>query len=136
MSETNLENLKNLVSQELENLVTQSKQAIGEVKRVALSQAWKVLQLVVANVIQKIEANGQGLAGKDKKTIALQFLSQFYDKTFIIIDIPFVPTLIEPIIHNSVKSILMVLVGATIDAMVITFKNVGVFSNESKIINQ
>jgi hypothetical protein len=133
MTEANLENLKNLVSQELENLVIQSKQALGEVKRVALAQAWKVLQLVVANIIQKIETNGQGLAGKDKKTIALQFLSQFYDKTFIIIDIPFVPPLIEPIIHNSVKSILMILIGSTIDAMVTTFRNVGVFSSETKI---
>lgn len=118
-----LENLK----PELEKLVEESKNALGEVKRVALAQAWKILQLTVVNVIQKIETNAPDLAGKDKKTIALSILSQFYDKVFLIIDIPFVPTLLEPIIHNSVKSILMILVGSTIDAMVTTFRNTGIF---------
>lgn len=131
-----MSNLQELLKPELENLINQSKQALGEVKRVALDQAWKILQLAVANIIQKIETSGNGLAGKDKKTIALELLSQFYDSVFVIIDIPFVPPLIEPIIHKGVKSILMILVGSTIDAMVATFKNVGVFTNSSKVITQ
>jgi len=124
-----MSNLQELLKPEIENLVIQSKTALGEVKRVALAQAWKILQLTVVNVIQKIEANAPDLAGKDKKTVALSVLSSFYDKVFLIIDIPFVPTLVEPIIHNSVKSILMILVGSTIDAMVTTFRNTGIFSN-------
>lgn len=115
---------------ELENLINETKNSLGEVKRVALAQAWKILQLTIANIIQKIEINGQNLAGKDKKTVALELVSQFYDKVFLIIDIPFVPSLIEPIIHNSVKNILMILVGSTIDAMVTTFRITGVFNNK------
>ena len=109
-----IENLK----PEPEKLINEAKISLGQVKRVALDEAWKILQLTIANIIQKIEINGQNLAGKDKKTTALELVSQFYDKVFLIVDIPFVPSLIEPIIHNGVKNILMILVGSTIDAMV------------------
>ena len=122
-----MSNLLELLKPELENLINKSKETLGEVKRVALPQAWKILQLTIAEIIQKIEINGQNLAGKDKKTVALTLISQFYDKVFLIIDLPFVPSILEPIIHNSVKSLLMLLVGSTIDALVTTFKNTGVF---------
>lgn len=124
-----MSNLILLLKPDLENLISQSKNALGEVKRVALPQAWKILQLTVAEIIQKIEINGNSLAGKDKKTIALELISQFYDRVFLIIDIPFLPAILSPIIHNSVKSILMILVGSTIDALVTTFRNTGIFSS-------
>lgn len=124
--------LQELLKPELENLINQSKLSLGEVKKVALSQAWKILQLTIANIIQKIEINSNDLTGKDKKTIALSLLSQFYDNVFIIIDIPFVPSVVEPIIRSSIKSIIMVLVGATIDAMVTTFRNAGIFIDPSQ----
>lgn len=122
--------LLEVLKPELENLVSQSKVSLGEVKKVALAQAWKILQLAVANIIQKIEQSGDGLAGKDKKTIAMELLSNFYDSVFVVVDIPFVPALIEPIIRNSIKNILMILVGSTIDAMVTTFRSVGIFPNK------
>jgi len=122
-----MSNLLELLKPELENLISQSKIALGEVKRVALPQAWKILQLTIAEIIQKIEINGQNLEGKDKKIVALSLISQFYDNVFLVIDIPFVPPILEAIIHNSVKNLLMVLLGATIDALVTTFKNTGVF---------
>lgn len=123
-------NLIESLKPELEKLISEAKISLGQVKRVALDEAWKILQLTVANIIQKIEINGQNLAGKDKKTIAIELVSQFYDRVFLIVDIPFVPPLIEPIIHNSVKNILMILVGSTIDAMVTTFRITGVFNNK------
>lgn len=126
-------NLAEVLKPSLEKLVEETKVSLGEVKRVAIAQAWKILQLVVANIIQSIEANGSGIAGKDKKTVALELISQFYDQVFNIVDIPFVPPFLEPIIRKYVKTLLMILVGSTIDAMVTTFKNVGVFSNEQKI---
>lgn len=123
-----MNNLQEILKPELEKLINQSKNAIGEVKRVALSQAWNILQITVASIVQQIEINSPELTGKDKKTIALSILSQFYDSVFIIIDIPFVPPFLEPIIRSSVKNILMVLVGASIDAIVTTFKQTGIFN--------
>jgi hypothetical protein len=127
-------NLLEVLKPELEKLVNESKTALGEVKRVAVSQAWKILQLAVVEIIQKIEYNGSSLAGRDKKTVAMELLSQFYDSVFIVVDIPFIPPLIESIIHKHVKTFLMTLVGSTIDAMVTTFKNVGVFANPKPVV--
>lgn len=123
--------LVDLLKPELENLINESKVALNEVKRVAIAQAWKVLQLAIARTIQAIENTAVGLAGKDKKAAAMELLSKFYDSVFIAVDIPFVPTIVEPIIHKYVKSFLMLLVGSTIDAMVTTFRQTGVFVDPS-----
>ena len=119
--------LAELLKPELENLINESKISLNEVKRVAIGQAWKILQLAIANIIQKIEVLSVDETGKDKKTAAMDLLNNFYDKVFTIIDIPFIPPLIEPLIHKYVKTFLMILVGSTIDAMVTTFRETGVF---------
>ncbi len=112
---------------ELEKLINQAKSSLNEVKRVAVAQAWKILQLTIAAVIQQIEVKHPELAGKDKKTIAMDFLSRFYDSVFVIVDVPLVPNVIEPIIHRHIKTFLMILVGSTVDAMVSTFREIGIF---------
>lgn len=122
---------KQLVLNELENLINQTKISLKEVKSVAISQAWKILQLAIASVIQIIEDICVDLSGPDKKAIAMEVLSKFYDSVFLVVDVPFVPNLIEPIIHKHIKSFLMVLVGSTIDAMVTTFRNTGVFQKKT-----
>lgn len=121
-----LENLK----LELPKLVKESQEALGTVKTVAISQAWKILQLAVSIIIQKIEFLQPDLAGKNKKDAALQILSEFYDNVFNVVNIPFIPSLIEPLMHKYVKIFLMTLVGSTIDAMVITFRELGVFNKK------
>jgi hypothetical protein len=118
---------------ELENLVNQTKNSLGEVKRVALDQAWKILQLAVAYSVQVIENKFTNLSGKDKKTIALDFINSFYDSVFVIVDIPFVPNTIEPIIHRYVKKTLMIMVGSSIDATVTIFKNTGIFNKKEEL---
>lgn len=127
--------VKEIVAVEVEKLIVQAKNSLNEVKVVAVAQAWKILQLAVASTIQVIENTATDLAGKDKKAIAMELLSKFYDSVFIIIDIPFVPNLVEPIIHKYVKSFLMVLVGSTIDAMVTTFRHTGVFVDPNVKVN-
>lgn len=122
------ENLKLL----LENLIVNAKKSVGDVKNVALPQAWTLLQLMVAEIIQAIEVNCPTLVGRDKKELAMTFLSTFYDSVFVIVNVPFVPAFLQPIIHKYVKSLLMILVGATIDAMVTTFRNTGVFIQKDK----
>ena len=118
---------------ELENLVNQTKNSLGEVKRIALDQAWTILQLAVAHSVQIIENKFTNLSGKDKKTIALDFINSFYDSVFVIVDIPFVPNAIEPIIHRYVKKILMIMVGSSIDATVTIFKNTGIFNKKEEL---
>lgn len=118
---------------ELEKLINQTNESLQDTKRVALSQAWKILQLVIADVVQAIEHKYVSLVGKDKKELALNFINSFYNKVFIIVDIPFVPNALEPIIHTYVKKILMIMVASSIDATVTIFKNVGVFKQGEKI---
>lgn len=127
--------VKEIVALEIEKLINQAKISLNEVKIVALAQAWKILQLAVASTIQIIENTSEDLAGKDKKIIAMDLLSKFYDSVFIVVDVPFVPTIVEPIIHKYVKAFLMILVSSTIDAMVTTFRNTGVFVDPASKIN-
>jgi hypothetical protein len=118
---------KELIKLEVEKLILSTKEKVNEVKRFALGEAWKLLQLATATVVQIIEAIGNDLSGPDKKAIAMELLNSFYDSVFIVIDIPFVPSIVEPIIHKYIKSILMIMVSATIDATVTVFRNTGVF---------
>jgi hypothetical protein len=50
-----------------------------------------------------------------------------YDSVFIIVNVPFVPSFLQPIIRKYIKILLMSLVSSTIDATVTIFKNTGVF---------
>jgi len=121
--------VKELVQVKVDLLVNQVKLSLKDLKAVAISEAWKILQLAVIEIIQEIEELGSDLKGKDKKALAMELLSKFYDSVFMIIDIPFVPNLIEPIIHRHVKSLLMILLGSTIDAMVTAFRQIGIFED-------
>ena len=118
---------QNLIRLEVEKLINSTKDGLKEVKRIALGEAWKLLQLTTASVVQIIEGIGNDLSGPDKKALAMDLLNSFYDKVFLVVDVPFVPNLVEPIIHKYIKNILMIMVGASIDATVTIFRNTGVF---------
>jgi hypothetical protein len=118
---------QNLPVNDLGTLVAKAKEILKNAKAVAMPQAWKVLQLATAEVIQTVEENNPSLKGVDKKTLAMGMISKFYDQVFTIINFPFVPQVLQPIIQKYVKQILMLLVSATIDALVTTFRNSGIF---------
>jgi hypothetical protein len=122
-----------LVKLELEKITEKTKESLNQVKTVAISEAWKILQLTIAATIQIIETICTDLSSSDKKTLAMNLLSDFYDKVFLVVDIPVVPNLLEPIIHKYIKAFLMILVSATIDAMVTTFRNTGVFLKQKYV---
>lgn len=125
---------KDLVNQQVENLVIKTQESLQNLKRVAISEAWKVLQLTVASVVQIIEFTAHDLSSPEKKQLAMDLLNSFYDKVFLVVDIPLVPSLVEPIIHGYVKKILMILVSSSIDATVTIFRNTGVFlKKEAKL---
>lgn len=119
--------IKELVIDQAEKTTIELKLKLQNLKKVALSEAWKSLQLVVASVVQIIETVANDLEGKDKKALAMEYINKFYDTTFNIIDIPLVPNLLEPIIHSYVKQILMILVSSSIDATVSIFRQTGIF---------
>ncbi len=123
------------IKSEIDKLTEQTKKSLEEVRSVAVGQAWKILQLAVATTIQIIETKTTELSGPDKKVMAMDMISNFYDRVFVVVNVPFVPNLLEPMMHKYVKSFLMVLVGASIDAMVTTFRQIGVFKSKS-IVSQ
>lgn len=118
---------KELITNEVSTLIEKTKTSLQDVKRFAISEAWKILQLAVASVIQIIEVFGNDLSSPEKKALAMDLLSKFYDSVFLVVDIPVIPNMIEPLLHKYVKAFLMILVSSTIDALVTTFRNTGVF---------
>jgi hypothetical protein len=121
---------KDLVLEKANRLIELGKESVGEVKKVTISEAWKILQLTTAGMVQILEAIATDLSGPEKKAIALEFINNFYDKVFLVVSIPLVPNFIEPIIHSYVKRILMILVDASIDSIVKIFRDTGVFLNK------
>jgi hypothetical protein len=125
---------QNLSVNNIQSLVEKAKTILKAVKDVAMPQAWNILQLATVDVIQSIENNNPTLKGADKKTLAMAMISNFYDQVFIVVNFPFVPKLLQPIIQKYVKQILMLLVSSSIDALVITFRNTGIFIDPSSMV--
>lgn len=119
--------VKELIVAQAEKLHKELKEKFQNLKRVTLSEVWKTLQLVIASVVQLIELIARDLEGPQKKEIAIEYINVFYDKVFLIVDIPLVPSLLEPMIHGYVKKILMIMVSSSIDATVTIFKETGIF---------
>lgn len=124
----------NLSVSDIKVLVDQAKNVLQSVKEVAIPQAWNILQLATVEVIQSIENNSPTLKGADKKTLAMTMISNFYDQVFTLVNFPFVPKLLQPIIQKYVKQLLMLLVSASIDALVTTFRNAGIFEDPNAAV--
>lgn len=128
---SNLDQIKT----EIESLTLEVQASLVNVKKLAVKEAWKILQLATASTIQIIEKLGTDLKSPDKKELAMNLISGFYDRVFLVVDVPFVPNFLEPVIHKYVKGFLMVLVSASIDALVTTFRQTGVFLTKKIIEN-
>jgi hypothetical protein len=124
-----------LLKSNMERFVDQVKESLGQAKTVAVNQAWKILQLAVAETVQVLEQNYNTLSGPDKKEVAIAYLSSFYDNVFTVVVIPAIPAFLQPIIKKYIKLFLMTLVSSSIDAMVTTFRQIGVFKSKS-IVSQ
>jgi hypothetical protein len=116
-----------VISDEFIKLSDQLISSLQNVKTFAVSEAWKILQIMTSSLIQLIEKVGVDLSGAEKKELALKLLSDFYDRVFLVVDIPLIPNILEVFLHKYVKGFLMILVGASIDALVATFKQTGIF---------
>ena len=60
-------NSKELITNEVDNLTEQVKDSLKNVKRFAVAEAWKILQVVTASVIQIIEKIGTDISSPEKK---------------------------------------------------------------------
>lgn len=122
-----MEESKKIITEEINKLIASTKESLKEVKKFAISEVWRILQLLTSAVIRLIENIGTDLSSPEKKKLAMDLITEFYDKVFIAIDIPMIPSAIEPMLHSYVKKIVLILVDSAIDAMVTTFREVGVF---------
>jgi len=126
------------VQLELSLTLNQLEQNLKEVKSIAIGEAWKILQLLISKIVRCLENVAINWSGAEKKELAMSLISSIYDKLFLLIDIPMVPSFIEAYLHSYVKKILLLLVSSTIDATVTTFKEIGLFvsHNQYKGTNQ
>ena len=123
------------LSSKLEELINKVRSSLSNNQPVAVAQAWGILQLAVADTIQIIEDSNPSLKGANKKELALNMISGFYDKVFLVVNIPFVPVVLQPIIQKYIKALLMLLIGSTIDSMVEIFRKNGVFVDPSVVVD-
>lgn len=114
----------------IDELIVEAQKSIKDIKRVSIDSAWKLIQLASANLIQNVELSHSNLPGIDKKQLVLRYLDTFYDNVFSIVDVPFVPQLVEPILHKYIKKILMMMASSSIDATVTIFRSTGVFKKK------
>lgn len=123
------------LSSKLEQLINRVKATLTNNKSVAMSQAWGILQLATAETIQVIEDSNPALKGSNKKELALNMISNFYDKVFLVVNIPYVPVAFQSIIQKYIKALLMLLVSSTIDSMVEIFRKTGVFTDPNVVVD-
>lgn len=128
--------MNNILSvNDVSSIVNLAQNLLQNSKNIAITQAWKVLQLATAEVIQSIENNNPTLKGADKKTLAMTMISNFYDQVFKIVNFPFAPAFLQPIIQKYVKQLLMILVSASIDSLVSIFRQTGIFEDPSNKVD-
>jgi len=119
---------QDIINEQIQVIIDGVKNSLKDIKNITVSEAWKILQLLTATVIQLIERFAQELSGPEKKKIAMDIIGNFYDSVFSLIDLPILPSAIESLLQGYIKQVLMLLVDSAIDAMVATFRDIGVFT--------
>jgi hypothetical protein len=122
--------LKELVQQEVKKLVNRTKVQISDIKRIALRQAWKILDDNITDVVIFLQDFATDLSKPEKKDQAMLIMSEFYDNVFTIVEFPFVPKILQPLTQKFVKQILLdFFVSSAIDSTVTTLKRTGVIKD-------
>ena len=118
--------LAEILQNKLALLVESARTSLNNVQRVALFEAWKLLDEAIATVVITLQDFATNLSGPEKKAEAMSVISEFYDKVFTIVEFPFIPKILQPVVQSYVKKILMILVSAGIDSTVKILKAKGV----------
>jgi hypothetical protein len=97
-------------------------------EKCSLSAGWRLVQECVAKVVLIIESTvGSALSGPEKKEQAMEAIGKIVDTVMVIIDVPFVPEWFEQRVDKYIRIILMDIASGSIDALVTTFHDTGVF---------
>lgn len=121
--------LANLVKQEIEKLVEKTRSQLSDLKSVSLAQAWKILDDRVTDVVLFLQTFATDLTKPEKKDQAMAIMSDFYDQIFRIVEFPFIPKLLQPVVQKFVKQLLFILISSAIDSAVTTLKKTGVIKD-------
>jgi len=109
--------LKNLVQEKTTLLINQAKTIVKN-NPVSLTDAWKILDNNISDVVIVLQYFTYDLSKPEKKAKAMEIMSNFYDSVFTVVDFPFIPKILQPVMQKYVKLILMALVDAAIDSSV------------------
>lgn len=122
MSEENLE-------KEADGLFDSFKEKLGTLGHVLkLPEAWRIIQDATAQTVIIIERNvGRALSGPEKKAKALARIEKVIDVVCALIDVPFIPDWAESYADRYIKLFLLEVADGSIDALVKTFHDTGVF---------
>lgn len=118
---------KTLIREKFEEILTESKNSVKDIKEFAIGEVWNILQLLTATIIQIIENIGKDLSSPEKKQLAMEMIEKFYNEIFIVVQIPYIPDFVLPLLKKYIQQMIMIFASSAIDAMVTTFRQVGVF---------
>lgn len=121
--------LANLVNQEVEKLVQKTKGQLNDLKSIPLAQAWKILDDRITDVVLFLQTFATDLTKPEKKEQAMAIMSNFYDQIFLVVEFPFVPKLLQPIVQKFIKQLLFIFISSAIDSAVTTLKKTGVIKD-------
>ena len=96
-------NTKEIIRQEIEKVTQTTKESLAEIKVFAIAEVWRILQLLVALVIQLIENLANDLSSPEKKNLAMEVIEKFYDDIFVLVKVPFIPKIISTVIKGHIK---------------------------------
>jgi len=103
-------------------------QFISVGRKVKLWEAWRIIQGAIANTVLLIEREiGKSLSGPEKKAQAMASVEKVVKLVCNIIDLPVVPEWVEAYIDTYLQRFLMEVASGSIDAIVKTFHDTGVF---------
>lgn len=92
--------------------------------KVTLSEIWQLTGKAIQEIVQLTQR--LTVPGAEKKRVALEAVEQFIDDFITPLDLPYIPNLvIEPIVDNAVKQVLMTAADGLIEASVSLFDQIG-----------
>ncbi len=92
-----------------------------------IKEVWKNAQLAIYSIVQIIEEEAVDTKGVEKKQMAMDAISMFYDLVIAQISIPYVPSFLNTSIHKVVKKFYMKAADGAVDTTVTILRKVGVF---------
>lgn len=85
--------------------------------KVTVTEVFGLVSRAVSSFVTIVEGFG-GLTGDQKKAVVLEAVAQLYDQVIAPMDLKGIPNLLEPVVDNAIKQLLLVLASGWIDTLV------------------